>query len=402
MPNEIINVGGARVSGPLAPLAVDFRSTLLESGYRSWRKQLFLMGHVSLWLEERGLSAADLDSRRVREYLSLRRVSGYTTLRSRQGLEPLVSFLADRGVTIAETEEPVAAAERLLARFGRYLLDERGLAPSTMGYYQKRARRFLARCAPDGEMGGVTAGDVTGAVLAECARVSPGSTQFFVSALRAFLRFCYLDGMTEVDLSVAALGVTGRRPSWLPKGMSAPQVRGLLDSCDRSRTAGRRNYAVLLLLARLGLRAGEVAALRLDDIDWRAGQFVVRGKGSRLERLPLPVDVGEAIAAYLEQGRPRTRRREVFLSLDAPVRGLGYMAVSSVVRRACQRAGIPPQGAHRLRHTLAVDMMAAGASLPEIGQVLRHRTVSATAVYARVDLDRLRTIAQPWPAGSTR
>jgi integrase len=184
--------------------------------------------------------------------------------------------------------------------------------------------------------------------------------------------------------------------------MSAPQVRGLLDSCDRSRTAGRRNYAVLLLLARLGLRAGEVAALRLDDIDWRAGQFVVRGKGSRLERLPLPVDVGEAIAAYLEQGRPRTRRREVFLSLDASVRGLGYMAVSSVVRRACQRAGIPPQGAHRLRHTLAVDMMAAGASLPEIGQVLRHRTVSATAVYARVDLDRLRTIAQPWPAGSTR
>ncbi len=295
-----------------------------------------------------------------------------------------------------------SAADVLLARFGRYLHDERALAASTACSYLKRARRFLDRCAAGGDVAGLTADQVCGAVLAECAAVSAGSAQYFVAALRSFLRFCYLEGLTRSDLSAAALAVTGRRPSWLPRGMSHGDVQALLGTCDRSQATGRRNYAIMLLLARLGLRAGEVAALRLEDIDWRAGELVVCGKGRRQDRLPLPADVGEAIAAYLRQGRPRTSRREVFMSVCAPVKGLGYMAISDIVRRACQRAGIEAAAAHRLRHALAVDLVAAGASLPEIGQVLRHRTVSATAVYARVDIGMLRTLAQPWPAGTTR
>lgn len=176
----------------------------------------------------------------------------------------------------------------------------------------------------------------------------------------------------------------------------------MLGSCDRRRSDGRRDYAVLVVLVRLGLRAGEVARLALEDIDWPAGEIVVHGKGRREDRLPLPVDVGEAIAGYLQRGRPRTSRREVFLRALAPVGPLGRGGVSSIVRRACRRAGIAPVGAHRLRHTLACALVAVDAGLPEIGEVLRHETISSTSIYARVDLETLRSVAQPWPGGEAR
>ena len=366
MPKATTSSGEVRVTGPLAPLAAGFKSGLIDAGYRSWRPHLHLMAHLSRWLEGQGLSAADLSEERAGEYLAARRAAGYNGLCSQRGLAPLLSFLAAQGLLATGDLAPASAAEVLLARFGRYLHDERALAASTACSYLKRARRFLARCAADGDVATLTADQVTGAVLSECAAVSAGSAQYFVAALRSFLRFCYLDGLTGSDLSAAALAVTGRRPSWLPRGMSHGNVQALLGTCDRHRAAGRRNYAIMLLLARLGLRAGEVAA------------------------------------AYLRRGRPHTSRREVFMSVCAPVKHLGYMAISDIVRRACQRAGIEPAGAHRLRHALAVDLVAAGASLPEIGQVLRHQTVSATAVYARVDIGMLRTVAQPWPAGTAR
>jgi integrase/recombinase XerD len=402
MPKAIIISGGeVRMTGPLAPMADGFRSALIDAGYRSWRLHLYLMAHMSRWLETQGLSAADLSAERAGEYLAARRAAGYSSLCSRRGLAPLLDYLAAQGVPVTEDPPPGPAA-LLVGRFGRYLRDERAVGATTAGLYAKRVRRFLARCAPGGDVSGLTPADVTAAVLAECQAVSAGSAQYFVTALRSFLRFCYLEGLTGTDLSAVALAVTGRRASRLPKGMSRGDVRAMLAACDRRRAVGRRNYAVILLLARLGLRAGEAAALRLDDIDWRAGELVVRGKGSRRDRLPLPADAGEAITAYLRQGRPRTACREVFLTVRPPFRRLGYMAISDIVRRACQRAGIEPVGAHRLRHALAVDLVAAGASLPEIGQILRHRSVSATAVYARVDLELLRTVAQPWPAGTSR
>jgi len=239
-------------------------------------------------------------------------------------------------------------------------------------------------------------------VLRESTAGSVGSAQFFVVALRAFLRFCFLEGLVAGDLSAAGLTVTGRRRPGLPKGISQADAAALLESCDRRRSDGRRDYAVLIILLRLGLRAGEVAALTLADLDWRAAEMVVHGKGRREDRLPLPGDVGTAIVAYLQQGRPETGRREVFLRARAPIGALGRGGVSSIVRRACARAGVAPVGAHRLRHTLACEMVRAGVALPEISQVLRHRSATSTAIYARVDLDQLRVLAQPWPTGAGR
>jgi integrase len=245
---------------------------------------------------------------------------------------------------------------------------------------------------PSGELACLTAGEVTGAVLRESAAVSVSAAQFFVAGLRSFLRFCFIEGLVEVDLSKAALSVTGRRRSSLPRGISTADARALLDCCDRRSALGLR----------LGLRAGEMAGLKLDDIDWRAGELVVRGKGTREDRLPLPVDVGEAIAAYLQSGRPTSHRREVFVRARAPFRPIAPRTVSSTVRRACRRAGVAEVGSHRLRHTVACEMVSAHVPLVQIAQVLRHQSLQSTAIYARVDLDQLRLLAAPWPGGPQR
>jgi integrase len=244
---------------------------------------------------------------------------------------------------------------------------------------------------------------VTGAVLRKASSgVSVAAAQYFVSGLRAFLRFCFVEGLLAVDLSQAALVVRGRRASLLPRGISRADARALLDSCDRRRALGRRDYALLLLLLRLGLRRGEVAGLTLDDIDWSAGELVVHGKGGREDRLPLPADVGAAIAAYLRRGRPASAQRELFLQARAPYAPIAAGTVASTVRRACRRAAIPEVGSHRLRHTTACEMVQAGVPLVRIGQVLRHRSLQSTAIYARVNVDQLRQLAAPWPGGGVR
>jgi len=249
-----------------------------------------------------------------------------------------------------------------------------------------------------GGLAGLTAAEVTGAVLARAdSGVSVSAAQYFVCALRALLRFCFVEGLLAADLSQAALAVGGRRSSPLPKGIGRADARALLGACDRRRALGRRDYALIILLLRLGLRAGEVARVSLDDIDWRAGELVVRGKGAREDRLPLPADVGEAIAAYLRRGRPPSPRRELFLRARAPYEPIAPATVRSTVRRACRRAGIPELGSHRLRHTAACEMVAAHVPLERIGQVLRHRSLQSTAIYARVDVDGLRPLAKPWP-----
>jgi integrase/recombinase XerD len=243
----------------------------------------------------------------------------------------------------------------------------------------------------------ITPADVTGAVLAECVGKSVGAGQYFVASLRALLRFCHVQGLISEDLSAAALSATGRRASRLPLGITERETRKLLAACDRRGALGRRDYAVVVTLLRLGLRAGEVAALRLEDLDWRAGEVVIRGKGRREDRLPLPTDVGEAIAAYLQRGRPATNDREVFVTVTAPTRALTAGSVGELVRRASVRAGITPIRSHRLRHTTACTMVAARVPLSEIGQVLRHHSPISTSNYARVDVDQLRTLARPWP-----
>jgi site-specific recombinase XerD len=321
---------------------------------------------------------------------------------TREGLMPLLELLTDLEALPAP-DVPVAGSsvDVLLARFHRYLLEERGLAATTADAYVNRARRFVVGCAPTGKLDDVSTGDVTRAILAESTSLSVGAAQFFVAALRSFLRFCSMEGLVATDLSAAALAVTGRRRSFLPKGITSSDAKALLSSCDHRTAVGRRDYAVIVMLLRLGLRASEVAALRLEDVNWREAEVVVLGKGRRYSRLPLPADVGEAIAQYLQHGRPKTTSREVFVAAQAPLVAIGRGGIASIVRRACVRAGLPEIGTHRLRHTLACEMVRRGVPLAEIGQVLRHRSLTSTAIYARVDLDQLRQLAQPWPQESS-
>jgi integrase/recombinase XerD len=221
-----------------------------------------------------------------------------------------------------------------------------------------------------------------------------------VVVLRSLLRYLHVAGLIELPLEWAVPGVADLRDRSLPRGLEPAVVKKLLASCDRRRTVGRRDYAILLLLARLGLRAGEVAAVTLDDVDWRRGELLIHGKGGRDDVLPLPCDVGEALVSYLRR-RPASESRTLFLKVLAPAGPMSGSAIRGVVHDACVRAGIPPVGPHRLRHTAATGMLRAGASLAEIGQVLRHRERKTTAIYAKVDRKALRALARPWPGGES-
>lgn len=397
-------VSKVHVAGPLAPFAAALKARLNDLGYTPLTTVMVmrLTAHLSHWLDASGMTVSDMTSARVEEYFEERRAEGRSASWTPRSLVPLLEVLTALGVLPAD--ESVAGASQedvLLASFQRYLRDERALAPRTVAGYVDGARRFLSGHAHE-NLASLTAGDVTRAVLRESVAGSVGSAQYFVTALRSFLRFCFIEGLVETDLSAAALSMTGRRRSPLPRGISQTDAQALLDSCDRRGSIGRRDYAVLTMLLRLGLRAGEVVALTLDDIDWRAAEMVVHGKGRRDDRLPLPADVGEAIAGYLQRGRPKSTRREVFLRAVAPVAPLGRTGVSLIVRRACGRAAVTPVGAHRLRHTMACEMVRKEVPLPEISQVLRHRSVTSTAIYAKVDVEQLRRLAQPWPGGAGR
>lgn len=399
-------VSGVVLTGPLVPFGGAFRLELSARGYtpRSIVPQLRQVGRLSRWLQGHGLSAEQLDERQVEEFLAAQRAEGrYRAQWSRPGLLCLLAVLREQGVAGVYAPVPAGSdTEVLLAAFERHLLEERGLASGTVRGYVAHARRFLNGL-PGEELNAVAANEVSAAVLRLVGhRGSVSAAQNFVAGLRAFLRYCFLEGLLGDDLSGAALAVTGRRRSPIPQGISGVQARALLASCDRRTALGRRDYAIILILLRLGLRRGELAAVTLDDLDWRAGEVVIRGKGGRTDRLPLPAEVGAAIAGYLSRGRPPSQRRELLLRARAPFAPIDAATVSSTVRRACRRAGIISMGAHRLRHTMACQMLAAGVPLTQIGQVLRHQSLQSTAIYARVDVERLRGLAAPWPTGVPR
>ncbi len=399
-------VGGV-VIGPLAPFVEDYATKLRARGYSAGSvvRELRHLGRLSGWMEGRGLVAADMNKDRLEEFFGeLPRRRGGGRLCSWRALARVLEVLDEQGVERVWAEgAPASPSEALLGCFERFLLQERAVAASTASRYVAGARRFLAWCAPDAELAGLAASDVTDAVLRASANQSGNATKPFVTALRSFLCYSFIEGLTASDLSAAVVSVARGRRSSLPMGIDDGAAAALFDSCDRRRAKGRRDYAVLLILLRLGLRAGEVARLQLGDIDWRAGEVVVHGKGRREDRLPLPADVGEAIAGYLKRGRPNTMgHREVFLRRVAPIGPLGTDGISGIVRCACARAGVPVIGAHRLRHTLACRLASAGVPLPAIAEVLRHRAISITAEYARVDIEGLRVVAQPWPGGEGR
>ena len=392
------------VSGPSAPFAAGFESWLASRAYSpsGAADRLYQFDQLSRWLEREGLGVGELTGEEVQRFAAARRAAGLVTWVAPQSAMLPLGYLRLLGVAPAPT--PVVAQgalEELLEDYRRYLLVERALCDHTvLDAYEPAARLFLAGWERSDGLGldRLSAAEVSSFLARECPKRSVSGARDLVCALRSLLRYLHLAGLIDAPLVWAVPAVADLRDRSLPRGLEPAVVKKLLASCDRRRLVGRRDYAILLLLSRLGLRAGEIAAVELGDVDWRAGLLLVRGKGSRQDVLPLPVDVGEAIVAYLRR-RPPCECRALFLRITAPREGLNRCTVAWVVRAACDRAGLPRVGAHRLRHTAATEMLRRGASLPEIGQVLRHREQKTTAIYAKVDRKALRTLARPWPEG---
>ena len=396
---------GDRMTGPLAPHATGLAGELARLGFTemSARGQLGLAAHLSRWLAAAGLGTMALTAPVAEEYLAARRAAGYTAYLTPKALAPLLGYLRELGVAPeAEIAVPATQAEALLERYRRYLLAERGLREKVARGYVDSVRPFVASCAAvDGaDLRRLTAGDVTAFLTVQSRRLAPKTAQRLATALRSLLRFWHVEGLISGPLDRAVPKVANRRPG-LPRPLDPAQVRALLATCDRGTAGGRRDLAMMTLLARMGLRAGEVAGLRLDDIDWRRGEIIVAGKGNRRDQLPLPADAGEAVADWLQHGRPSTALdRSVFVRIKAPHRGLTACGVTMAVFAAGQRAGLGTIYAHRLRHSAATAMLAGGGSLAEIGQVLRHRRPHTTAAYTKVNVEALRALARPWPGAS--
>ena len=394
-----------RLGGPLEPFAAGFVAELGRLGYArpSVIQQMQLVAHLSRWMAAEGVAVAELTPERVERFVGSRRAAGYRHFRSPSSLARLLGHLRALGVTPAPaTLQPAGPADLMVARYRDYLLGERRLAAPTVRRYERVAQQFLGVVSgPSGDLdlAGLSAGDVGRFVLAECGRCSPGSAGNVVVALRSLLRFLHVEGLTDGGLAASVPGIAPR-PRGLPRALGPGAVARLLASCDRRSANGRRDFAVLMVLSRLGLRAAETSAIELGDVDWRAGELLVRGKARRRERMPLPVDVGEALAGYVQRGRPRVESERVFMRVVAPIGPLTSDAVSEIVRHACRRCDLPVVGAHALRHTAATETLRAGGSLAEIGQLLRQQTAFTTAIYARVDRAALAELARPWPEPS--
>jgi integrase/recombinase XerD len=390
--------------GPLVPFVDGFRRELAGLGHPPGvvRLHVMLMGQLDSWLSAAGLGAGDLSLAVARQFLADRRARGLRRVPTLAGLAPLLGYLRREGVLPPEPPVAVTGTDELLARYRGYLAGDRGLAPATVERYDRFARRFLAGRASRAGTGtgaeGLASGEINSYLLDAASRLTTvDSVKREAADLRSLLRFLYLARVVEADLGAAMPPTAGWRGTRLPSALSRAEVEALVGSCDRSSPGGRRDRAILALLARLGLRCGEVAALHLADIDWRAGEIVVCGKRRRRDRLPLPAEAGEALVAYLAGGRPACRCRQVFVTVNAPHRALLPCSVTAVVYRACDRAGLGRAGGHRLRHALATEMLRHGGGLVEIAQVLRHSDLAATAGYAKVDRAALRMVASPWP-----
>lgn len=395
-------------NGPLATNLDGFAELLVQQGYSSpagWKK-IRLVADLSRWMMQKNLPAEALDEQRGTTFLKLRwrrvaRQSG-----DQCTLALLLKYLRQTDIIpppVAVVLNPIELIER---DYGRFLRQERGFMSASVGQYLTVARRFLWHRFRDGKIRLKELGtkDVSDFILKDSSIRGRRSTQLMTAVLRSFLNYLFQEGKTATNLAAAIPATAGGRLSELPRYLEAAEVEKLLRSCDRRHKVGRRDYAVLVLLARLGLRASEVANLDLDDIDWTAGELVIHGKGNRVDRMPLLQEVGKAMADYLKRGRPRCSTRRVFVQCKAPYAGFSGPpnAVSGIVNRALARAGLNPvnHGAHLLRHSLATNLLRSGASLTQIGQVLRHQQMQTTEIYAKVDVKALRALAQPWPGGA--
>jgi integrase/recombinase XerD len=392
--------------GPLGPYIDAFAAEMHAEGYaqQTAELQIRLVADFSHWLAKRRIPAPEITADHFPSYLRSRAQYRRPGRSDRAGLKRLWNLLHRQGVVPDPSVPAPTPADQLHDTFRRYLRLERALAPATLVSYLGFAGEFLTARFGAGpvDLTSLCAADVTGFVQRRAATLRSKRVQVMTSALRAFLRFARYRGELPTDLAACVPAVASWSLSMVPRALPPGQVERVLAACNRQTAVGRRDYAILLLLARLGLRAGEIATLTLEDLDWQAGVLTVRGKGGRASQLPLPVAVGEALAAYLQDGRPRGASRCVFLRGRAPVVSFkGSPAIDSIVKHALARAGIdaPRKGAHQFRHSLACQLLRHGASLAEIGELLRHRSPQTTALYAKVDLAALAPLALAWPGG---
>lgn len=397
-----------RRAGVLGPCLDSFIAAVVEDGYArsTVRERLWVLAELERWLKRRRLALVALDEQALRQFLEKRRHQGRLRKSETRTVHHFLQHLREKGVIppLEPTvdESPLAALQE---RYENYLKKERGLSPVTIARYWHFLRRFLMDRFGDAPNAPIRVrelvpSDISGFLLRHGRSGRSEAAKLMVPALRSFLRFLFQHGETETDFAGAVPMVPTWRLVEVPKYLTSAEVERVVHACERNTSVARRDRAIILLLARLGLRASEVIALELDDIDWRAGVLTVRGKGGYHDRLPLPADVGEAMATYLRQYRPRCTTRRVFIRIKAPHRGFANpSSISTIVCRALARAGLQPRlkGAHILRHSLATGMLRAGASMDEIGEVLRHRSPNSTEIYAKVDVNSLRSLALPWP-----
>lgn len=392
--------------GPLAAYIVLFAQSLREQGYGLWAQkyQVRIAAGFDRWLKQKGIGARRISSEHPALYLRYRYRHQRFHSEDSAALSHFIDCLRREGVIPGEKKSVhlLTPIERCAQAYEQYLREARALAEATIVNYVPFILKFLKDRFGDGPvtLSRLCAGDILEFVQRQVPQLHLKRAKLMTTALRSFLQYARYSGDILLDLAAAVPIVANWSMTSIPRGIAPNQIRQLLDSIDRLTPIGLRDYAILLLLARLGLRAGEVTSLELDDIDWGEGKMSVCGKGGQRNDLPLTTEVGEAIATYLRHGRPPSTSRRVFLRAKAPIRGFrGSCGVGSIVRHSLERAGIlaPTKGAHQFRHGLATEMLRQGASLSEIGDLLGHRHPQTTEIYAKVDLKALRTLALPWP-----
>ncbi len=398
--------------GPLGRYIARHADQLHALGYarQSVRRKLQIAADFSQWLKRNNVAAHQVISKHARNYLQFRKRAGFRHQKGdRAAVATFLKLLREGRVTKEQIPPPrMTPSQRLLKQYDDYLQKERCLSLATRINYAPFVRQFLVGRFGCGrvDLSGLCATDVLKFVRRRAAQLKGKRVLLMTTALRSFLRFARYRGEITLDLAACVPSVASWSLSTIPKALPPTQVEQVLaETRKRSTAVGRRDYAILLLLARLGLRGGEVCNLTLEDIDWENSRIAIRGKGDRVAQLPMPADVGEAIAAYLKESRPRVPpgNRRLFIRVRAPLVGFkGQGSVGSVVKHALQRAKIdsPRKGAHQFRHTLASTMLQKGSSLSEIGELLRHRSPNTTAIYAKIDLLSLRSLALPWPGGA--
>lgn len=370
----------------------------------TWRC-LSLVCDALSWIAGTRSKLSDLDERMIEDYLLHRAAKQTIQPGDRAALKRLLSVLRDAGAIAPAVVPAMTPQDRTFEEFGNYLLSERGLAPMSIIRHRPVIRRFLREVCPAGssDLAKITQEDVTGYIQRHARDRSAASGKAMCWSLRAFLRYLHHRGLNPLALVGCVPSIRQWQLSNLPTYLCAAQVQKVLDGCDLTTALGRRNYAILMMLAKLGLRAGEIATLTLDDIDWRSGEMLVRAKGRQRARMPMPPDVGAAVVTYLRDGRPTSSCRQVFLRSPAPNVGFAFgCAITMIAKTALERAGIrgyAHQGAHIFRHSLATELLRCGATLSEIGQLLRHESHDTTRIYAKVDIKALRTLSLPWPGG---